>query len=408
MSAEVLIPHLFRTEFSRLTAVLCRHFGIGIIDQAEDIASETFLAALETWPYKGLPDSPVAWLHAVAKNKARNRLNREHIFNGKVAPGLKRQAAEGEEPDIDLSSKNLRDSQLLMFFAVCHPAVPPESQIALALRILCGFGVEEIATAFIISPAAVSKRLVRAKESLRKKNVRLEMPAGQDLAIRYGTVLKTIYLIFNEGYYSESQNPVVREELCLEAMRLNQLLLQQPDTNTPEANALMALMCFHSSRLAARRDAEGGLILYEDQDETRWNQELVARGSFYFKEASNGNQLSACHLEAGIAWWHTQKRNSMEKWESILQLYNRLLQLEYSPVAALNRSFAFSKVHGAEAGIREAEKLQLTQNSYYFILLAELYLSVDREKSADHYRSALALLKTENEKRVIHKKIAEL
>ncbi len=408
MPSETLIPHLFRTEFSRITAVLCAHFGIDRLDEAEDIASETFLAAMETWPYKGLPENPAAWLHFVAKNKARNYMKRTRLFTVRIAPELKRSVNDAGQPEPVLAETDIWDSQLQMFFAVCHPSIPAEGQVALALRVLCGFGIEEISNAFMVSPAAISKRLVRAKEILKKGSVTLEVPSHQELQTRLGTVLQTIYLLFNEGYYSESDNTVLREELCLEAMRLNHLLLDSPATCVPDANALMALMCFHASRFPARKDKEGLPVLYDDQDKLLWNQELIGRGSYYFRQASAGNRLSKYHLEGGIAYWHTVQADPAEKWEQVLQLYNRLLQLEYSPVAALNRTLAFSKVYGNAAGITEAEKLQLHQNAYYFILLGALYGTEDREKAVLNYGKALELLKTDTEKRVIRKKISEL
>ena len=400
-----LIPHLFRTEFRKIATVLCKLFGIAHIETAEDLASETFLSALETWTYKGIPENPVAWLYAVAKNKARNYLQRQQLFEGKITGTIKSSSPLNEEIEIDLSEKNISDSQLQMLFAVCHPSISTESQVGLALRILCGFGIDEIANAFLTNKETINKRLFRAKEKLRIKKVDIAFPGGAEINSRLDNVLTTLYLLFSEGYYSESQDAVLREDLCLEAMRLNYLLIENESTNQPAVNALFSLMCFHASRFEARKDKRGEIILYQDQDEKLWNQELISKGAYFLNLASQGNQVSKYHLEAGIAYWHTIKTDSKEKWENILQLYNRLLQQEYSPVAALNRTFALSKANGKQEAITEAEKLQLNRNHYYFVLLGELYTGIDNTKASDHFNKALSMAKTQADKQSIRRKM---
>ena len=363
MNQQEIIPHLFRTEFRKITAVLCKSFGNAFngIEIAEDIASETFLSAIETWTYKGIPENPTAWLYAVAKNKAKNYIARNQLFTDKIATELKQSSPTTQEIEIDLSEKNITDSQLQMLFAVCHPSISPEAQIGLALRILCGFGIEEIANALLSNKETINKRLFRAKEKLRLENVKIEFPGEAEIDNRLETVLTTLYLLFSEGYYSESNDTVLREDLCMEAMRLTYLLIENEQTNQPNVNALLALMCFQSSRFEARKNSNGEMILYDDQDETLWNDELISKGAYFLHKASHGNKLSKYHLEASIAYWYTIKADSKEKWESILQLYNQLLQLEYSPVAALNRTYALSKANGKAQAIIEAEKLQLTK-----------------------------------------------
>ena len=400
-----LIPHLFRTEFRKIATVLCKLFGIAHIETAEDLASETFLSALETWTYKGIPENPVAWLYAVAKNKARNYLQRQQLFEGKITGTIKSSSPLNEEIEIDLSEKNISDSQLQMLFAVCHPSISTESQVGLALRILCGFGIDEIANAFLTNKETINKRLFRAKEKLRIEKVDIAFPGGAEINSRLDNVLTTLYLLFSEGYYSESQDAVLREDLCLEAMRLNYLLIENESTNQPAVNALFSLMCFHASRFEARKDKRGEIILYQDQDEKLWNQELISKGAYFLNLASQGNQVSKYHLEAGIAYWHTIKTDSKEKWENILQLYNRLLQQEYSPVAALNRTFALSKANGKQEAITEAEKLQLNRNHYYFVLLGELYTGIDNTKASDHFNKALSMAKTQADKQSIRRKM---
>jgi RNA polymerase sigma-70 factor (ECF subfamily) len=378
------------------------------IEIAEDLASETFLSALESWPYKGIPENPTAWLYLVAKNKAKNYLQRNQLFAEKIAQQIKGDAAEAAEMEINLSAENIADSQLQMLFAICHPAIPMEAQIGLALRILCGFGIEEIANAFLTNKDTINKRLFRAKEKLRQEKVQILFPGKEEISNRLDTVLTTLYLLFNEGYYSESQDVVLREDLCLEAMRLTYLLIENESTSQPRVKALFSLMCFHASRFEARKSENGEIVLYQDQDETRWNEELIARGAYFLHAASQGKYMSRYHVEATIAYWNTQKTDTPEKWENILQLYNRLLQMVYSPMAALNRTYALSKVKGKEAAIAEAEKLQLSGNHYYFVLLGELYTGIDNAKAMQYLQQALALAKTGTDKRTIQQKIGQL
>lgn len=386
MQQQELIPHLFRTEFRKITAVLCKLLSIEHIEIAEDIASETFLSALQTWPFKGIPENPVAWLYLVAKNKARNYITRNKIFTGKVVSEVVYSSLAIDEIEIDLTEKNIRDSQLQMLFAVCHPSISTEAQIGLSLRILCGFGIDEIANALLTNKETINKRLFRAKEKLRLEKVSIELPDQVEITNRLENVLRILYLLFNEGYYSESNDEIVRKDLCLEAMRLTELLIENEKTNQPPVNALLALMCFHSSRFEARKNKNGELILYEDQDEALWNKELISRGAYFLRRAAEGNRVSKYHIEASIAYWHTNKSDTPEKWENILELYNHLLIIEYSPVAALNRTFALSKVKGKQVAIMEAEKLDLKHNQFFFTLLGELYSDVDSYKAKSTLR----------------------
>ena len=408
MEHHALIPHLFRTEFRKITAVLCKYFGIENIQIAEDIASDTFLSAVDTWPYKGIPANPTAWLYAVAKNKAKNHLHRKKVFTEKIAVNLKRTSTNIEEPEINLSDENITDSQLQMLFAICHPSIPAEAQIGLALRILCGFGINEIATAFLTNTETINKRLFRAREKLRTEKVRIEFPGEKEMQKRLDPVLATLYLLFSEGYYSESDNMILREDLCEEAMRLTFMLIENDQTNLPKVNALYALMCFHSSRFAARKSESGEMVLYHDQDESLWNRELISKGIYFLHGSSKGTRLSKYHLEASIAYWHTIKSDTREKWENILQLYNQLLVLEYAPIAALNRTYALSKLKGKQQAITEAEKLNLKGNHFYFTLLGELYSDLDNQKAKENLEHALRLAKTQTQRNTIQKRIIGL
>ncbi len=327
MGQSELIPHLFRTEYRKIISVLWTRFGFQHMETAEDIASETFLAAVQTWPTDGLPPQPVAWLYHVAKNKARNYLQREAVFRGKVAPELRKPEAGPDAVEIDLSPANIEDSQLRMMFAICHPSIPAEAQIGLSLRILCGFGVGEIADAFLTNKETINKRLYRAREKLREEKVDIVLLNAQEVEGRLDAVMTTIYLLFTEGYYSIPHDPEMRSELCREAMRLCRMLIDNPLTDQPSANALLALMCFHSSRLDARVDQQGELVLYADQDVSRWDAGLITEGVLYLRRSASGPALTKYHLEANIAYWHCVKEDGVEKWENILQLYNQLLQL---------------------------------------------------------------------------------
>jgi RNA polymerase sigma factor (sigma-70 family) len=407
MEQTELIPHLFRTEYRKIVSVLCKLFGIEHIEVAEDIVSDAFLLASEVWGLKGLPENPTAWLYIVAKNKTRDYLKRDSLFAQKISKEIKYTADTSEEIEIDLSIENINDSQLAMMFVVCHPCNPSEAQIGLALNLLCGFGVDEIASAFLTTKQIIYKRLQRAKERLRTERIRIEQPASPDIDDRLSAVLMTLYLLFNEGYYSSSQDITLRKDLCLEAMRLTYLVVENEQTNKPSANALLSLMCFQSSRFDARLNREGEAILYQDQDTGLWNQELIARGEYFLNQASRGDKISKYHLEAGIAYWHTIKADTNEKWDNILQLYNHLLVIEYSPMAALNRTYALAKVHGKKEAILSAEKIKLTDNHLYHSLLGELYTDFDNTKAISHFQNALALAKSTTDKTTISNRIKQ-
>lgn len=408
MEQPQILPDLFRTEYSKIVAVLCKNFGMQHIEMAEDIAGETFLLASSTWGLKGLPQNPTAWLYTVAKNKAIDYLKRNTNFKNKIAPDLFRISDKIETIETNLSGAYIKDSQLQMMFAICNPAIPVESQIGLSLNILCGFGVEEIAEAFLTNRDTIYKRLQRAKEKLRTENIKIELPPKEEIAARINTVLTTLYLLFNEGYYSTSQNTTLRKDLCIESMRLTLMLIENPLTNSPAANALLALMCFHASRFDARLNSAGEIVLYEHQDENLWNKALIQRGELYLNLGSGGKEVSKYHLEAAIAYWHTQKQDTNEKWENILQIYNKLLQIEYSPIAALNRTYALAKANGIQEAIVEAEKLKLDGNQQYHVLLGHLYRNINQLTAKQHLLVAKTLTKRSADKNYLDLLISEL
>lgn len=405
MQQTELLPHLFRTEYRKMVSVLSKLFGIEHIEIAEDIVSDTFLTASELWGLKGMPAEPVAWLYAVAKNKTRDYIKRNNVFSKIVSDQRVQPEENTEEIDIDLSSKNINDSQLAMMFVVCHPCNPAEAQIGLALNLLCGFGVNEIAQAFLSNTKNIYKRLQRAKQKLKTEKIEIRQPIPAEIDRRLPEVSMTLYLFFNEGYYSSCSDTTLRKELCSEAMRLTLLLIENEQTNKPYINALYALMCFQSSRFNARTNANGETILYQDQDKTLWDTHLISQGEYFLNQASLGNEISKFHLEAAIAYWHTRLNNQEEKWQNILNLYNYLLILEYSPVAALNRTYALSMIHGKQKAIAEAEKIALNGNYLYHSLLGDLYTGIDNDKAIEQFQYALKLIKAEGDRRLIQQKI---
>lgn len=403
MEKSELIPNLFRSEFSRIVSVLCKSFGIQNIELAEDIASETFLTATETWSLKGIPENPKAWLYAVAKNKAKDWFKRSSIYREKIIPSLTNEAHEFDVEQVDLTEKNIADSQLNMLFAICDPSLAKEAQIALALRILCGLGIDEIASALLTSKSTINKRLQRAKKSLQSQTSGFISLTSAQQKQRQEDVLRIIYLLFNEGYYSSTVERNTRKHLCLEAMALLLLLIRS--NSLPEGDALMALFCFHSSRFDAREDEFGNFILYEDQDTTKWSTDLIQKGEEYLKKSAQDNIISKYHLEATIAFWHSRTVENDQKWPHILQVYNRLLQIDYSPVAALNRTYALSKVHGKQAALQEALKIDLNDSHLYHALLADLYQGSNERAFQQHLKRAIELSKTESERSLLERKL---
>ena len=400
---------LFQQEFAKMVAVISCSFGLHNIELAEDLVSETFLQAAETWDSKGIPVNPAAWLYAVAKQKTLYHLRRNNRLKSKLItsiPGLNEPLQDFYAPDF--SEQNIRDSQLAMIFAICTPAIASEAQVGLALRILCGFGIDEIAEAFFTNKETINKRLYRAKEKLKAEKVSLTLPPENELAARLNNVLHIIYLLFSEGYYSKTQQEILRKELCWEGLRLGLMLTEYKKTNLPKTSALVALMCFHASRFNARQTASECFVPYAEQDERLWDIELFNQGIRYLNLATQGNELSSYHIEAQIAYRHCLKTDSKKKWEAVLKLYDQLLLINYSPSVALNRLFALYKVKGWEIALTEAERLKMDNNHFYFILLGELYKHTDAVKAQESLSRAYSLAKTATEKKAISKKMGEI
>lgn len=402
------LRQLFQQEFAKMVAVISKLYGLQYIETAEDIVSDTFLTAAEHWGTRGMPANPTAWLYAVAKQKTLYHFRRQQLFDQKIRPAISHEQPKYEEQEPDFSPQHIRDSQLQMLFAICNPAIAAEAQIGLALRILCGFGIDEIAEAFLSNKETINKRLFRAKEKLREEEISLEFPPEAALPVRLDMVLHIIYLLFNEGYYSKTQNRVLQQELCVEALKLALLLTEYEKTNLPETQALIALMCFHASRFEARNGSDDALILYEEQDETKWDQQLIHQGIHYLHLSAEGAALSTYHIEARIASWHCIREDSPEKWQQILQLYDQLLQLKFTPGAALNRIYALYKVKGNTEALQAALELNIPHNHFYWLLLGELQAETNPAQAVEYFHKALHLAKTIPEKEGINRKIGLL
>jgi RNA polymerase sigma-70 factor (ECF subfamily) len=409
MQENETLKQLFQKEFSKIVAVISKQFGLQHIEIAEDIVSETFLQALETWESKGTPAYPTAWIYKVAQRKTLYHFRRGKIFEQKIVPNLKSGQEKIEEmASLNFSPQNIKDSQLQMLFAVCNPAIASEAQIGLALRILCGFSINEIAEAFLSNEETIKKRLFRAKEKLRTDKIKMELPSEKEIGQRLDNVLHIIYLLFTEGYYSKTKNEVLRKDFCLKAMRLALQLTDYDKTSLPKTNALLALMCFHASRFSARLASDDTYILYENQNQALWDTALIKQAMHFLSLSATGSDLSSYHVEARIASLHCEKEDRREKWEEILHLYNQLLFINYSPAVALNRTFALYKVYGAQTALAEAAKLKLENNYFYFILMGELYKTIDGRNAKANFLKAFSLAVTSTDKQVIQKKIDSL
>jgi len=396
------LSEIFKTEYSNLIAVLNNYYGITDLQLAEDIVSDTFVKAMKAWSHKGIPQHPRAWLRKVAQNLYFESYRRKKTFKEKISKEIRNE--DEEHHPLEITDKLIEDSQLRMIFLLCDPELNRKAQLCIALRILCGFSTEEIAKALLSNKETINKKLFRAKKTLRSKlNVDQEL-TRTDYTQRLDNVLRVIYLLFNEGYYSSSVDKNIRNDLCWEAMRLAVFLSKQRHFEIIHVNALIALMCFHASRLNARMSDEKGILLYHEQDKSQWDLALIRKGEQYLNLASKGNQVSKYHLEATIAYWHTREEEG--KWDQILMLYNKLLTIEYSSIIAMNRLYAFARVHSPQKAIEEALKLDLEKNPHYLCLLAELYkMNEDTDQEIYYLNRALKLVKNQNEKALIQRKL---
>ena len=356
--SPVLLEHLFRREAGRIVAWLAGLLGSTHLQLAEDAAQEAMLRAMQTWPFQGIPEKPEAWLFRTAHNYAISSVRRGVVFDRKAAELIA--ALETEAPlalDLD-AEQSLRDDELRMVFMCCHPRLMPDAQVALSLKLVGGFSTEEIARIFFSEPKTISQRLVRAKRLIRDHNLTLAMPSRTQLEQRLNSVLKVIYLMFSGGYAAHTGEELIRSDVCLEALRLGQLVASS-SMGAPRVDALVALMALQAARLPARTDATGDLVLLEEQDRKLWDDNLIALGFSYFDHSITGDNLSEWHIQAVIAATYASAASSAEiDWPSILNHYDQLMEMTDSPVVALNRAVVVMKVHGAEASLAALTPLE--------------------------------------------------
>lgn len=412
-SASTLVDHLFRNRAGQMVAYLTRLLGSEHLDLAEEVVQEALLKALQNWPYSGIPQNPAGWLFRVARNAALDAIRHRTIVHRDVASYVStQQDAEMSLLDDTALEEQLRDDELRMVLMCCHPALPRDARVALSLKTVGGFSTREIARAFLSDEPTIAQRLVRAKRQIRESGVAFELPAGDDLALRLDSALEVIYLMFNEGYTAQSGEDLVRHDLCGEALRLGRLLATS-SVGTPQAHALVAMIAFQAARLPARVDSAGELVLLEDQDRTLWDQKLVGLGFRHFSECAEGTHMSAYHVQAAIAAVYAgAQRSTNINWPAILSLYDQLIEISPSPVVALNRAVAVSKVRGAQAALTVLRPLveDRSLRNYYLLpaVQGRLLLDLgDREAAADCFRQALTRPCSEPEKRFLQRRLRE-
>jgi RNA polymerase sigma factor (sigma-70 family) len=399
--------HLLRHEWGRLVAALTRIFGAHQLALAEDVAQEALCRAVEVWAYRGMPSNPQAWLMMTAKNCALDALRRERTART-FGPELQRYMLSEwtVTPLVEtlFTAEAIKDDVLRMMFSCCEPQLPEESQLALILNILCGFSVDEIAAAFLGGRAGAEKRITRAKHTLSEAGKLFNVESGSDFAVRLPTVLRALYLLFNEGYHGASKKSVIRTELCQEAMRLTAMLLDHPDGATPETYALSALMCLNAARLPGRVDAPGDLQTFDNQDRSSWDQGLVAEGLALLGRSASGTSVSQYHIEAAIAACHAVPAVPAETdWRKIAELYDALIVVAPSPVVALNRAIAISQIGGPERGLAEIALIpnseRLADYPFYQAAIGELEFRCGRYVEArQHFHLAAALARNAAER----------
>ena len=410
--ATQVAGNLFRTESARLVAMLTSRLGVHRLQLAEDVVQEALVRALQTWPYRGVPDNPAAWLTQTAKNLALDHLRREQRWQEKQ-DGIAAEHERWLSAPLPGEPHTFADDTLRLMFVCSHPQLSAEAQIALALRTLCGFSPAEIAAAFLTTEAAISKRLVRARHRVRELALPFAVPEPAELPTRLDGVLGTLYLLFNEGYKASAGDRLVREDLCHEAIRLAQLLTAHAATRAPRTHALLSLMQLSAARLPARTDDAGNLLRLHEQNRAAWDQAMIQQGIQNLGLAATGDALSEYHLEAGIAACHsTAADDAATDWPRILALYDRLVTLTASPVAAMNRAVAVARVHGPQAGLDALHAItdRSSLESYHLFHAIRGALTAELGRLAEaltHFRMAGDLANLPAERDFIARRIRE-
>jgi RNA polymerase sigma factor (sigma-70 family) len=418
VSLSSMVEHLFRHESGRMVSAITRLFGVHNLDLAEDVVQEAFLKAYQEWRLHSIPPNPAAWLMLTARNKAIDAIRRHKHqieFADDISYLLKSEYAAMSTVDEMFLENEIADSQLRMIFTCCHPSLPAEMQIALTLRTLSGFGIQEIANALLTNKETINKRLVRARQYIREKEIKFEIPTGGDLMQRLDMVYTVLYLLFNEGYNSGKADELIRKDLCVEAMRLCLLLADHRAGHRPKTYALLSLMSFHASRFESRVNSENDIVLLQDQDRSTWNQELIRRGEEYLNRASEGDELSEYHIEAAISAQYCRAHRFEETdWRAITALYDLLLTIKKHPLVKLNRAVVLARIQGPSAAIEEIHKIEgweLLASRHYLInaVLGQLYLEAHDFEKARHFITAAGkLTSSQQEKRLLDKKLSSL
>jgi len=406
------IETLYRSESGRVLATLVRL--LGDLDLAEEAMHEAFAAALESWPQTGIPDNPRPWLISTARFKAIDVIRRRARFDGAQKDLVAHMESRVSDvpPGENKDDGEIEDDRLRLIFTCCHPALPPEAQVALTLREVCGLTTEEIARAFLVTPATLAQRIVRAKTKIREERIPYEVPAPQELPERLDAVLQVVYLVFNEGYSAAAGAEVTRAELTREAIRLGRLLTQlHPEA---EVIGLLALMLLQESRRCARASPTGELILLENQDRSLWNREQINEGVALIERALKSRRFGSYTLQAAIAAVHAEAESSAATdWRQIVTLYNQLVRIQPSPVVLLNRAVAIAMRDGPEVGLAHIEAvLEHGGLANYYLAhsaRADMYRRLDRTAEARaSYEKALALTQQEPERQFLQRRIEEL
>jgi RNA polymerase sigma factor (sigma-70 family) len=413
-----LTEHLFRRESGKMVAVLTRIFGTENLELSEDVVQETFITAVQVWSLKGLPDTPSAWLMRAAKNKAIDAIRRNKFSSNIDFSDPERKLLQSEYTLVTQVEKlwkedEITDDLLRMMFACCHPGITIESQVTLILKTLCGFSTEEIAKAFLTSNDTISKRLYRTKEFFRTNKIKPEFPQAAQLKERTDAVLKTIYLIFNEGYNSTHSDELIRKDLLDQALYLCKLLCDNINTQLPQVYAAMALMCFHAARIDSRISNEGEIILLAQQNRSKWNDALIEEANAYLNKAAYGDIITSYHIEAAIAYEHCIAKTFEEtNWQNILGYYDMLLKIHPTAIVALNRLTVIYKLKGAALTLqqlKEASYLSEWKKHYlYYSLLGEIYGQADKQQAKQHFEKAITLTHSDAERKLLAKKIISL
>lgn len=399
-----------------MVAVLTRIFGVHNLALAEDVVQDAFCRALEVWSFRGVPENPSAWLMAAAKNRALDMMRREKTIQT-YEPELTRwlQSEWTLAPVVEemFTDTAIKDDQLRMMFSCCHPRLAEEAQVMLILNILCGFGIDEVAAAFVTTYTAVEKRIPRAKKVLAGSKRLFDTQAPADFSARLPAVQRALYLLFNEGYHGASAESAVRAELCQEAMRLAALILEHPLGATPSSYALSALMSLNKARLPARLDASGRLNSLFEQDRSLWDQKLVGEGLELLELSAKGPELTEYHLEAAIAAVHaTATAIANTNWGEIVSLYDTLMTIRSTPIVVLNRAIALGQRDGPEHGLDQLRTIvdseRLAKYPFYEASLGEFELQSGRPEIArGHFAKALKLARNVTERKFFERRIVD-